>query len=220
MENLLLKKLQIKSGIKVRVLNAPANFPVVIGEWPADIEVSFNETNNFDALLIFAVTKAEMLAALRTKHHAIGKEKICWIMYPKAKSKLATDLNLMQSWDELKNYNLTPCASAAIDETWTALRIKSIDSAKRSGMGNAEIQNNEYGEYVDVKNKIVNLPADLKAALQKDIAALSFYEQLSYSNRKEYVLWVLSAKQEKTRLDRIQKSVEKLILKKKNPTEK
>lgn len=220
MENLLLKKLQLKPGFRVQVLNAPANFPAIIGNVPNDIEVSLNETKDFDALLIFAVTKADMLVALAAKYQSIHGQTICWILYPKAKSKLASDLNLMQSWDDLKSYHLTPCASAAIDQVWTALRIKPLDNTKKSGMGNAEIQNNEYGEYIDVKHKIVNLPPDLKLALEKSNIALDFYTQLSYSNRKEYVLWVLSAKQEKTRLDRIQKTVEKLNLKKKNPTEK
>lgn len=220
MENLLLKKLQLKAGFKVEVLNAPTNFPAIIGTVPNDIQFSLNETKDFDALLIFAITKAEMLGALTAKHQLIQGQTICWILYPKAKSKLASDLNLMQSWDDLKSYHLTPCASAAIDQIWTALRIKPIDHTKKSGLGNAEIQNNEFGEYVDVKHKIVNLPPDLKLALEKDNVALDFYTQLSYSNRKEYVLWVLSAKQEKTRLDRIQKTVEKLTLKKKNPIEK
>ena len=69
-------------------------------------------------------------------------------------------------------------------------------------------------------NKIITLPDDLKAVLKLNETALNFYDQLSYSNRKEYVLWVLTAKQEKTREDRIQKTVEKLLGRKKNPTEK
>lgn len=220
MENSLLKKLQLKSGHQVLIWNAPANLTDVLGTLPDDVAFSFDSDQPFNALLIFVLNKMELWAALQAKHQVIEPQTICWILYPKAKTKLASDLNLMQSWGELKNYNLTPCASAAIDETWTALRIKPIDSTKRSGMGNAEIQTNAYGEYVDVANKIVKLPPDLQAILEQDTNALGFYEQLSYSNRKEYVLWVLSAKQEKTRLDRIQKTLEKLIAGKKNPTEK
>lgn len=218
MENTLLKKLQIKSGFKVKVLNAPENFPVIIGDLPSDIEFSFKTETTFDGLLVFAITKGDLLNVLKTE--TIGVKTICWIFYPKAKSKLASDLNLMQSWDDLKTFNLTPCGSAAIDETWTALRIKPESELKRSGLGNAEIAKSDYGNYIDVENKIINLPEDLKSELEKSTKALNFYEQLSYSNRKEYVLWVLTAKQEKTRTDRISKTVEKLIAGKKNPSEK
>ncbi|RZJ71320.1 MAG: hypothetical protein EOO47_22965 [Flavobacterium sp.] len=91
---------------------------------------------------------------------------------------------------------------------------------KRSGLGNTEIAKSDYGNYIDVANKIITLPEDLESELKKEVSAFDFYQSLSYSNRKEYVLWVLSAKQEKTRLDRILKTVEKLAAGKKNPSEK
>lgn len=218
MENQLLKKLQIKTGFKVKVVNAPENLPAIIGNIPADIAISFNKEIEFDGLLIFAITKADLIAMLKSE--TIGIKTICWIFYPKAKSKLASDLNLMQNWEGLKEFSLTPCGSAAIDETWTAIRIKPVSEMKRSGLGNTEIAKSDYGNYIDVANKIINLPEDLEIELQKQASAFDFYHGLSYSNRKEYVLWVLSAKQEKTRIDRIAKSVEKLSAGKKNPSEK
>ncbi|MES2652251.1 MAG: YdeI/OmpD-associated family protein [Bacteroidota bacterium] len=216
----MVKKLQIKPGFKVAVLNAPDNFDAIIGDTPSDVTFSFAANDSYDVLLIFAITKNDMINALNQEHQKIDHKTICWILYPKAKTKLASNLNLMQSWEELKEYNLTPCASAAIDSLWTALRIKPIESQKKSGVGNTEIQQNEYGNYIDVVNKTVALPTDLKTALEQHITALNFYQQLSYSNRKEYVLWILTAKQEKTRLDRIQKTIEKLLNSKKNPSEK
>lgn len=220
MENLLLKKLQIKLGFKVAVINAPENFNAIIGSVPSDIAFSFSTTASYNALLIFAITKVDLLSVLSQEHQKIDNKTISWIIYPKTKTKLASDLNLMQSWEDLKLYNLAPCASAAVDEIWTAIRIKPIEAQKKSGVGNTEIQQNDYGSYIDVQNKIVTLPDDLKAALELHATALNFYQQLSYSNRKEYVLWVLTAKQEKTRVERIQKTVEKLLTNKKNPSEK
>eukprot|EP01012_Entosiphon_sulcatum_P027372 TRINITY_DN32996_c0_g1_i1.p1 TRINITY_DN32996_c0_g1~~TRINITY_DN32996_c0_g1_i1.p1 ORF type:complete len:127 (+),score=2.39 TRINITY_DN32996_c0_g1_i1:63-443(+) len=126
----------------------------------------------------------------------------------------------MKSWDELTTFSLTPCASAAVNETWTALRLKLIDEVKPSGMRNDHIKNNEYGEYIDPVNKTVKLPVDLKTLLADHPQALNYFNQLAYSNRKEYVLWVLSAKQEKTRIDRITKTLEMLLNHKRNPSDK
>lgn len=220
MENQLLKKLQVKPGFRVSVINAPANVEAIFDPIPNDISFSLNMEAQFDAVLIFAQTKADLLSVLKHCAQRIGAKTICWILYPKSKSGLTTDLNLMQSWDDLKTYGLAPCASAAINDTWTALRIKPETATKKSGVGNEEIANNAYGEYVDVQHKIITLPADLKIALEKSSKALAFYEQLSYSNRKEYVLWVLTAKQEKTRSERIQKTLEKLEAGLKNPSAK
>ncbi|MEE1944275.1 YdeI/OmpD-associated family protein [Pedobacter sp. KR3-3] len=220
MEHALFKKLQVKPGFKVNIVNAPANASAIFDPIPTTIDVSFAPQADFDAILIFAQTKTAMMDALKANAISIGAKTICWILYPKAKSGLATDLNLMQSWDDLKVFNLAPCASAAINETWTALRIKPADAQKKSGVGNQEITGNAFGEYIDVANKKVKLPVDLKNALERSTKALAFYEQLSYSNQKEYVLWILTAKQEKTRLDRIEKAIEKLENSLKNPSAK
>lgn len=220
MENQFLKKLQIKPGFKVSVINAPENATAIFGDIPSEIAFSYDTKPQQEAYLIFAITKSDMFTALKAIAKSIGDKTIVWIFYPKAKTPLAADLNLMQSWDDLVKFNLAPCGSAAVNEIWTGLRIKTAASQKKSGVGNAEIANNEYGQYIDVANKIVTLPEDLKAELTKQPDAVAYYETLAYSHRKEYVLWVITAKQEKTRTDRIQKMIDKLLGKKKNPTEK
>lgn len=220
MENQFLKKLQIKPGFRVSVVNAPENAAAIFGDIPSDVNFRYQTEKNSDAYLVFAITKADMFAALEMINQSINDKTIVWIFYPKAKTPLAADLNLMQSWSDLSRYNLAPCGSAAVNEIWTGIRIKTASSQKKSGVGNAEIANNEYGRYIDVANKIVTLPDDLKHALAANPTALACYEKLAYSHRKEYVLWIVTAKQEKTRIDRIAKMVEKLLANKKNPSEK
>lgn len=220
MENQFLKKLQIKVGFSVSVINAPENSAAIFGDVPSDVSFSFETKQKSNAYLIFAITKADMFTALNSIKKSIADKTIIWIFYPKAKTTLAADLNLMQSWEDLVKLNLTPCGSAAVNEIWTGIRIKPANTQKKSGVGNAEIANNEYGKYIDVANKTLTLPEDLEAALATQPNALTYYEQLAYSHRKEYVLWVITAKQEKTRIDRINKTVEKLLAKKKNPSDK
>jgi len=220
MDNPFLKKLQLKTGFKVSVINAPENAAAIFGDIPSEITFSYDTQPQQEAYLIFAITKADMFTALEAIEKSIVDKTIVWIFYPKAKTPLAADLNLMQSWEDITKFNLAPCGSAAVNEIWTGIRIKTATSQKKSGVGNAEIANNEYGQYIDVANKIVTLPEDLKTALAERPDALAYYETLAYSHRKEYVLWVITAKQEKTRTDRIHKMIEKLLDKKKNPTEK
>lgn len=220
MENLLLKKLKIKAGFHISIINAPANLNAIIGDIPEDVHLSYGESADSDGILIFSTTRAELNAALSALQADMLSKVICWIFYPKAKTKLAGDLNLMKSWDDLKTYQLAPCASAAIDGIWTGLRIKPEADQKKSGLGNAEILQSDYSAYIDIVHKKVILPADVKAVLETRPEALQFYEELAYSHRKEYILWILTAKQEKTRTDRIHKMLDKLLSNKKNPGEK
>ena len=220
MENQLLKKLQIKADFKVSVINAPENAAAIFADIPQSIDFTYFTEPDKDAYLVFAITKRDMLNALKEIHPYIKEQTITWILYPKTKTAISADLNLMQSWDELKSFNLSPCASAAIDKLWTAIRIKPAGTQKKSGIGNAELEHNAYGQYIDVANKIVTLPDDLKAHLMQYPKAFAYYEKLAYSHKKEYVLWIITAKQEKTKADRMDKMIAKLLDNKKNPSEK
>lgn len=102
-------------------------------------------------------------------------------------------------------------ASAAIDKTWTALRLRPKELIKKSKISNAAIQNNELNRFIDTKSRIVNLPEDVKQALEKEPAALAAYQKLAYNHQKEYLVWILTAKQETTRAGRVQKMMEKLL---------
>ena len=126
----------------------------------------------------------------------------------------------MKSWKDLEIYNLAPCASAAVNETWTGLRLKLATEVKHSGVGNEQIKSNKFGEYIDPDKKTVKIPEDLAMVLSDHPTALNFFNDLAYSHKKEYVLWILTAKQEKTRQQRIEKALDMLVKKKKNPSAK
>jgi Bacteriocin-protection, YdeI or OmpD-Associated/Domain of unknown function (DUF1905) len=56
---------------------------------------------------------------------------------------------------------------------------------------------------LDTQPRIVEVPADLAAALSSDIEARRIFDGLSFTNRKEYVSWVLAAKTSATRQRRL-----------------
>jgi uncharacterized protein YdeI (YjbR/CyaY-like superfamily) len=58
-----------------------------------------------------------------------------------------------------------------------------------------------------VKQKI-NVPSDLKAALQKSAKARKTFEDFSYSHKKEYVDWITDAKRDETRKRRLQTAIQ------------
>lgn len=220
MENLFLKKLQVKPGYVVKVANAPEQAGAIFSDIPSDIIIKYNEEVDFNVLIAFTINKDQLYQQLKSNLKYIDAKTIIWIFYPKKTSKIKSDLDLMKSWEELDIFGLTPCASVAVNETWTALRLKLITEVKPSGMRNDHIKTNEFGEYVDPENKTVKLPEDLKNLLESHPKALEYLNQLAYTNRKEYVLWILSAKQEKTRTSRLEKTLEMLLNNKKNPSDK
>ena len=60
----------------------------------------------------------------------------------------------------------------------------------------------------DDEERTVDLPPDLRAALNADL--LAFFETLSYTRRREYVRWIEEAKRAATRRRRVARAVELL----------
>lgn len=216
----LAKKLKMQTGSSWLLFNAPADYSDKLSPLPPDINIKYAAVGEFDGVQLFVKDNADLTSSLQVIAKLLKPNAVFWIMYPKKKAGVETDLEMMSSWDVCKKYNLRPVASAAIDQVWTALRFKPIDEVKVSEGSNNSIRHNEYLVYIDVDNKQITLPPVMVTALEDHPEAINFYNRLSYSNKKEYVLWILTAKQETTRTERLKKLVEKLKQGRKNPSEK
>jgi len=217
--SVLAKKLLIKPGKCWLFYNAPDNYLAALEPLPDGAKAKFATGGSFDGIQLFVKNSGELQSSIKIIAPLLKPGTIFWISYPKKSSGIESDLK-MGSWDIIAKYNLDGVASIAVDETWAGSRFRPLGQAKISGVGNAQIKGNEYAAYIDVDKKIVTLPRDVEEVFESNPAAMAFYHSLSYSNRKEYVLWILTAKQEKTRTERLGKMVEKLVGGKKNPAEK
>lgn len=62
----------------------------------------------------------------------------------------------------------------------------------------------------DVEERVITVPADLKRALKTEKEAKAAFEKLSYTHKREYVMWIEEAKKEETRQKRIAKAMDML----------
>ena len=214
------KKLQIKSQTRWLFYNAPDNYLSLLDPVPEGLQISFNPDNTFDGILLFVLNSGAITESLQIIEALLKPETVFWIAYPKKSSGINSGLQMMGNWDEPAKYGLRVVTSVSINDTWTALRFRFEGLSKLSDSRNDNISKNEYGEYIDVENKQIRLPASIQQILETSAFAFDFYQSLSFSNKKEYVVWILSAKQEKTKEERLKRLVEKLVNKKKNPSEK
>ena len=127
--SLLAKKLRIRPGSSVRVLNAPDRFLMALEPLPTGAEIVHDAA---DVVLAFVRDSAQ-LAAVRD--HALGATKpggVLWFVYPKKSAGVTSDLGR----DELamlvsQASGWGPVAAVAIDETWSGLRFKPEASTPR-----------------------------------------------------------------------------------------
>lgn len=221
--NAMAKKLQVKASQKILILGAPSWFQPALLPLPENtfIETRLNgKTGQFNLILLFVKNREELADKFPPLFVLLSPDTILWIAYPKKRSGISTDLNMMGGWDTMEKHLLRPVASASLNEEWTAIRFKPGSAVKKSAAANEQIKKNEYGNYVDVVHKKITLPSDIKSVLDESPAAASFFDRLSYTNKKEYVIWILSARQEATKLNRLQKMRELLECGRKNPSDK
>lgn len=88
--------------------------------------------------------------------------------------------------------------------------VKQIDEKLLIEYITEAVINNEKGlKLTEAKDKTVIIPSDFKKLLVKN-KILKNFEEMSYSKRKDYVLWINGAKQEITREKRMAEGIAKI----------
>ena len=118
------KKLQIKPGMRIAVIGAPAAFEKRLGGLPEGVTRAKVAAGELDLIHLFATDKRGALAATKLAG-SLRDGGILWVSYPKGK-KLATDLNRDVLRVELAKHGLEAVSQVAIDEVWSALRFKVV----------------------------------------------------------------------------------------------
>ena len=209
------QKLKIKEGFTLLTINPPSDFKKKIGELPSGVKIS-TEGTNYDQVHWFVINKAQMDKELNKILRLIKNDVVLWIYYPKGTSKMQTDLTRDKGWDSLlKHSELTWISLISFDDTWSTFgsRLKTEADKKRED----KPKERPIFNYVDPKTKSVRLPADLVAAFKKNKSGEEFFNSLSFTNKKEYIEWIVTAKREETRNERVDGTIERLGKGWKNP---
>jgi hypothetical protein len=117
----LAKKLGIKPGNRVLVLGAPAGF--AIPELPDGVKVGTRAAGKADVIVSFHVERRDYERRLPKLRECMEPAAGLWIAWPKKASKVPTDLDENAIRDFALANVLVDNKVAAIDETWSGLRL-------------------------------------------------------------------------------------------------
>lgn len=120
----LAKKLHIRHGYRIALLNAPADMADLISPLPAGTEVITSATGKADLVLLFVQNSAELATWIKQATTLLGDASNLWVAYPKLSSKIATDLTRDQGWQPLTSLDFGAVANVAVDTTWSAVRFR------------------------------------------------------------------------------------------------
>jgi hypothetical protein len=113
------KKLLIKPGHRVAVMNAPDGYEARIVTGGAEAAAK-----KADVVVAFA-EDTKTVARMAPKAIAAAADGgILWLAYPKKTSAIKTDISRDHGWEPFAKAGWEGCSLVAIDETWSAMRFR------------------------------------------------------------------------------------------------
>lgn len=214
MSQTLAEKLKIREGERLLPLNAPVSFKKGLGALPAGAKfvASVSEATQ---LHWFVTSAAQVSKEWSNIRRMLREGMVLWTYYPKGTSGIRTDLSRDKGWEAIENADLQRLSLISFDETWTASGARLGTAVDRKAEKKPKVR--EIFEWIDSERKIVRVPDDLAAAFAESPKAAAFFHTLSFTNRKEYVEWVVTAKRPETRAAHVRGSIERLGKGWKNP---
>lgn len=216
----LLEKLQLKDEKNILIQGLPSSIEKQFAKLTYAKNVTpLLKSKKVDFALVFALSQQQLNNVLKEIFPALHDETKLWVAYPKTASKIVSDLNRDCSWELLTKNEYESVRQVALDHVWSAMRFKKLDKIPNRSRSFSEMKSSEINS-IDFEKRLVVPPMELNKLFTKHKEAHEFFSSLSFTNQKEYVIWIEGAKKEETRKRRLETALEKLLAGKKNPSEK
>ncbi len=213
-----LEKIQLKDEKNILVQGLPSSIEKQF------IKLSFAKSvtpllrsRKIDFALVFAISKIQLNDILKDVLPAMHEEAKLWVAYPKLTSKIVSDLCRDCNWEMITDLGFESVRLITLDSTWTAIRFKKLEQIKQN---KTSFSTTNPARGINYKTRTVSIPDEMKSVFKKNKDAGVFFDSLSFTNKREYVEWVVEPKRMETRTKRLESVLEKLSTGKKNPTAK
>ncbi|HOW31042.1 MAG TPA: YdeI/OmpD-associated family protein [Bacteroidales bacterium] len=199
----LLKKMHIKPGNRLLLLNSDADFIDAVQKSNLLIVETRLSSGDYDAVLLYVNNSVELQKFVTIALKAVLPSTAFWVAYPKGSSGAKTDITRDKGWEPITGKGFIPVSQVSVDEKWSVLRFKPESQVKKITRGNTTGNQKE-----------LVIPADFLETLTTNHLLIAF-EKMAFTHRKEYIRWIEEAKKEETRCRRISKAAEMISQNKK-----
>ena len=119
----LAKKLGIKNGFTVSLINAPDHYFDLFDDMPPDVAFKSDAGSVKDLVHLFVKEADTFFLLLPQLRQQIKPNGIIWVSWPKKSSKVPTDI----TEDTIRNFalsiDLVDIKVCAVDEVWSGLKL-------------------------------------------------------------------------------------------------
>lgn len=119
----LTKKLGIKAGIRLHIVNPPADYFHMLGQLPAGVIEVDRPAGPLDFIHFFAQQRAELERQIPALKQALVFDGMLWVSWPKKASKVKTDLDENGVCKIGLQHGLVDVKVCAVDDIWSGLKF-------------------------------------------------------------------------------------------------
>ena len=119
----LAKKIGIKEGSRVALVNAPKDFQFEPKELPDSVEFEKPQAKSLDIILFFVTTERALVKDFSKLAARLNTNGMIWIAWPKKSSGVATDLTFDRVQKIGLDAGLVDVKICAVDDTWSGLKF-------------------------------------------------------------------------------------------------
>ena len=119
----LVRKLGIKTGHRLLLLDAPRDFLRTLGEIPEGVKLEKESARGVDVVISFETEAKNMARTLPELKRCIAQNGMIWMAWPKKASKVKTDITEDVIRNRALAVGLVDVKVCAIDETWSGLKL-------------------------------------------------------------------------------------------------
>jgi hypothetical protein len=119
----LTKKLGIKQGFIIRLIDPPDYYYDLFTDLPTDIKEIKDKKTKKNFIHYFAKSTVQLSKDIKQLRHEIEENGMIWVSWYKKSAKIKTDLNENIIRDIALNNGLVDVKVCAIDEIWSGLKL-------------------------------------------------------------------------------------------------
>jgi hypothetical protein len=132
------QKMLIRPGARVLILGAPPGYARRLGPLPKGATRLVRAAQEIDVIQVFIKSRKELEARLPRLKGYLAPSGALWLAYPKGSTARGMDISRDVIWRYARTLGLGPVALIAIDETWSAMRLKRVWAKLACGFFNLE----------------------------------------------------------------------------------
>jgi hypothetical protein len=117
------KKLGIKPGVTVIVVNTPGDYARLLGGVPDGVGLRSSLRGKADIVHLFVTSEADLMKRIDAMRKAIEPAGAIWVSWPKRASRVPTDLTEDVIRRVALGNGLVDVKVCAIDDTWSGLKL-------------------------------------------------------------------------------------------------